>query len=66
MKTREQYEKWIHKNIEGWNNPPEGNFINIIFKSGKIETVELSYFSDPNKGKFTKEELASALLNKKY
>ncbi|MFR5265315.1 hypothetical protein [Clostridium sp.] len=66
MKTREQYEKWLHKNIEGWTKSTQSNFINIVLKSGKHEAVELSYFTEPNKDKFTKDELVIALLNKKY
>lgn len=66
LKTREQYEKWLNKNIEGWTKSTQSNFINIVLKSGKKETVELSYFTEPNKGKFTKDELVIALLNKKY
>lgn len=66
MKTKEQYEKWLKKNIEGWTGSLNEDFIKVVFKSGKAESIELHYFSSPSKSKFTKDELAAALLDKKY
>ncbi|MGL5615052.1 MAG: hypothetical protein ACRDD2_02310 [Sarcina sp.] len=65
-KTREQYKKWLEKNIEGWTNSENNKFINVIFKSGKAEELNLASFNKDNLSKFTKDELTLALLNKNY
>lgn len=66
MKGKKDYEKWLLKHIEGWNNSNNENAINIIFKSGKAEEINLKYFVKEDLNKFTKEELALALIDKKY
>lgn len=66
MKGKKDYEKWLLKHIEGWNNSKKKDIINIIFKSGKAEEIELKYFPKEDLNKFTKEELVLALIDKKY